>query len=394
MPRSHRKEGSLIDERPSICGKADYSNWREPAHNRWAFSHVDEVIATAQVDNDPADISPLVPAPKGLGGSMVRQAVLRAIRTDAVVVLRNGKIMFEWYAQGNGPHTRHILMSSTKAVVGLLAGMLHETGELDLEAPASIYVPEIATTAYRGATIRNLLDMRTGVVLDAAQEQAYKVATNWQPLPAGVRSADLASFFRNLAPSQRAHGGPFRYVSANTDLLGWVIERAIGQRISGLLSARLWRPMGAEDPASFAVDREGLARSAGGLCATARDVARLGQLIVDNGRRGDRQIIAESIISDIECNGDADAWRNGEWERSFAHISTNMRYRSGWYLIDDEPRTMFAMGVNGQHLFVDRANKIVVVKLSSWRRRTDPIPLWLTHRGFQQLQRALIRFPD
>jgi len=236
--------------------------------------------------------------------------------------------------------------------------------------------------------------MRTGVVLDAAQERAYKIATNWQPPPADVQDADLASFFRSLAAPQKAHGGPFRYVSANTDLLGWAIERAVGQRIPALLSARLWRPMGAEDPAYFTVDRQGLARSAGGLCATARDVARLGQLMVENGRRGHRQIIAESIISDIESRGDADAWRNGEWRRSFAHISPNMRYRSGWYVIDDEPRTMFAMGVNGQHLFVDRANKIVVVKLSSWKRRMDPIPLWLTHRGFERLQRALTRFPD
>jgi CubicO group peptidase (beta-lactamase class C family) len=384
----------LLDRLHSPGGAADSSNWREPPHNRWAFSHVDELIATAQVDNDPADISPLVPAPKGLGDSMVRQAVLRATRTDAMVALRDGEIAFEWYAWGNGPHTRHILMSLTKAIVGLLAEMLHEAGELDLDSAASTYAPEIAATAYRGATLRNLLDMRSGVVLDAAHERAYKIATNWQPPPAGVQDADLASFFRSLATPHRAHGEPFRYVSANTDLLGWAIERAVGQRLPALLSARLWRPMGAEDPAYFTVDRQGLARSAGGLCATARDVARLGQLIVENGWRGHRQIIAESTINDIGSHGDADAWRDGEWARSFANVSTNMRYRSGWYVIDDEPKTMFAMGVNGQHLFVDRANKIVVVKLSSWRRRMDPIPLWLTHRGFERVRRALTRFPD
>jgi CubicO group peptidase (beta-lactamase class C family) len=373
----------------SMYGNADHSNWREPDRNRWAFGHIDEIIATAQVYNNFADISSLVRASKGLGDSMFRRAVLKAIRTDAIVVLRNGKIMFEWYAQENGPHTRHILMSSTKAVIGLLAGMLHETGEFNLDALVSRYVPEIATTAYQGATIRNLLDMRTGVVLDRAQEHAYKIATNWQPLPAGERSADLVSFFQNLTAPQKAHGGPFSYVSANTDLLGWAMERAVGQRIPALLSARLWRPMGAEDAAYFTVDRNGLARCAGGLCATARDLARLGQLIVDNGRRGDRQIIAEAVISDIVNNGDTDAWRNGEWVKSFSRISTNMRYRSGWYLVDDRPRTMFAMGIHGQHLFIDRANRIVVAKLSSCKKRIDSVSLWLTHRGFERLQRAL-----
>jgi CubicO group peptidase (beta-lactamase class C family) len=66
-----------------------------------------------------------------------------------------------------------------------------------------------------------------------------------------------------------------------------------------------------------------------GFCATARDVARLGQLIVDNGRRGDRQIIAESSISDIENDGDADAWRNGEWGRSFPRTAPTFEPRIG-----------------------------------------------------------------
>ena len=106
-------------------------------------------------------------------------------------------------------------------------------------------------------------------------------------------------------------------------------------------------------------------------------------------QRGARQIIPASVISDIENNGDADAWRNGEWGKSFASISTNMRYRSGWYLVDDQPRTMFAMGIHGQNLFIDRANNIVAAKFSSWKKRVDYVPLWATHKGFERLQRTL-----
>jgi CubicO group peptidase (beta-lactamase class C family) len=68
-----------------------------------------------------------------------------------------------------------------------------------------------------------------------------------------------------------------------------------------------------------------------------------------------------------------------------------MRYRSGWYLVDDQPKTMFAMGIHGQNLFIDRANRIVVAKLSSWKRRIDYLPLSATHRGFEKLQRTLGR---
>jgi CubicO group peptidase (beta-lactamase class C family) len=369
---------------------ADLSNWRSPNHSRWAFRHVDAIMPTAAVENDPEDISELVHASESLGGSLLSKLVLNAIRTDAVVILRDGKLLFEWYARGNNAHTPHILMSATKAVLGLLAGMLHETGELNLDASVSTYVPEITADPYQAATIRNLLDMRTGIVLDPEQQRAYDVATNWEPVVADAgEGADLVSFFQNLTTPRRAHGGPFSYISANTDLLGWAIERAMRQTIAALLSARIWKPMGAEDGAYITLDRSGLARCAGGFCATARDFARLGQLIVDNGQRGARQIIPASVISDIENNGDADAWRNGEWGKSFASISTNMRYRSGWYLVDDQPRTMFAMGIHGQNLFIDRANNIVAAKFSSWKKPVDYVPLWATHRGFERLQRTL-----
>jgi CubicO group peptidase (beta-lactamase class C family) len=374
---------------PSGPGKADRSNWRSPRHSRWAFRHIDEIIPTAPIENDPSDISELVEANERGSSALLPKLLLNAIRTDAVVVLRDGKLLFEWYARGNNAHTPHILMSATKAVIGLLAGMLHQTGDLDLDAEVSIYVPEIATTLYRGATLRNLLDMRARIPLEPEQQRAYEVATNWEPAASGEQGADLVSFLQGLTAPHQAHGGPFSYISANTDLLGWAIERATGQTIAALLSARLWKPMGAEDRAYITLDRKGLARCAGGLCATARDFARLGQLIVDNGQRGERQIVPAPVISDITDNGDADAWKNGEWGKSFASISTNMRYRSGWYLVDDQPKTMFAMGIHGQNLFIDRANRIVVAKLSSWKQRIDYVPLWATHRGFERLQRKL-----
>ena len=374
---------------PSGAGKADLSNWRSPLHSRWAFRHVDEIIPTAPIENDPSDISELVEANERGSSALLPKLLLNAIRTDAVVVLRDGKLLFEWYARGNNAHTPHILMSATKAVIGLLAGMLHQTGDLDLDAELSIYVPEIATTLYRGATLRNLLDMRARIPLEPEQQRAYEVATNWEPAASGEQGADLVSFLQGLTAPHQAHGGPFSYISANTDLLGWAIERATGQTIAALLSARLWKPMGAEDRAYITLDRKGLARCAGGLCATARDFARLGQLIVDNGQRGERQIVPAPVISDITDDGDADAWKNGEWGKSFASISTNMRYRSGRYLVDDQPKTMFAMGIHGQNLFIDRANRIVVAKLSSWKQRIDYVPLWATHRGFERLQRKL-----
>jgi CubicO group peptidase (beta-lactamase class C family) len=368
---------------------ATLSNWRTPASNRWAFRNVDKLMATMRVENDPATVSPLEAAPHKLGSTLLRKAALATIRTDAVVVLHHGKTTFEWYSAGNDAHTPHILMSATKAVVGLLAGLLHERGDIDLNALASKYVPDLSATAYEGATLRQLLDMRTDVELDAEQLQAYDVATGWAPSPPGETGANLSSFFGGLKSPAKVHGGPFKYLSTNTDLLGLAIERATARSVATLLSESIWRPMGAEDAAYLTLDRGGLARCAGGLCVTARDLARLGQLIVDRGCRGSRQVIPAAVIDDIVDGGDQTAWREGQWGKSFAMISKNMRYRSGWYLVDDEPKSMFAMGIHGQNLFIDPERKLVVAKLSSWKKPVDYLPLWATHKSFEALRTSL-----
>ena len=373
----------------SQANPADQSNWRASPHNRWAFHNVDRILPTAPVANDPARISALPMVAEGLGHPNGREMPFDATDTDAVVVLHHGETVFEWYGHDNDAHTPHILMSATKAVVGLLAAVLQAKGVLDLEAPVSTYLPEIAATSYRSATIRHLLDMRTGIDFDARQLQAYDAAVNWQPLAEGEADAGLAAFFEAMPATPVPHGGPFRYISANTDLLGWAIERATGRSIATLLSEELWKPLGAEDGGYVTLDRRGLERCAGGFCATARDLARLGRLIADDGQVDGTQVVPVSVIDDLMDKGDPEAWRTGEWGKSFSFISPNMRYRNGWYVVDDQPRTLFAMGIHGQNLFVDRANKIVMVKFSSWKQRIDHLALGLTHRSFERLQQSL-----
>lgn len=240
----------------------------------------------------------------------------------------------------------------------------------------------------RGATVRHLLDMRAGIVLEHDAQRAYNVATNWSPLPAGQVLTGLHRFFETLTTPPRAHGGAFSYVSANTDLLGWVLERATGQSFASLLSALLWKPMGAEDGAYITLDRDGAPRCTGGLCATARDLARLGQLLVQEGRTGSLEVVAAEWIDDIENNGDREAWRTGEFAASFGRRS--MSYRSGWHVIRDAPRTLFAMGIHGQNLFIDRANRLVIAKMSSQASPIDPAAIALTHRAVAEIRRCVL----
>ncbi len=376
---------------------ANLSNWRTAPFNRWAFHNIRSILPVAEIENAPGRTLAFAEAPIALdsfalrlpnGSSLDLAGFLKATATDGIVILHDSRIVYEFYDGGTSKDTPHILMSATKSIVGLIAGILLQRGELDVEAPVSRYVPEIAATAYRGATIRNLLDMRAGVVLDEDQQRAYALATAWEPAAPGT--AGLHAFLAQLPASQADHGGSFSYVSANTDLLGWAIERATGRRFADLASALLWKPMGATEPAYITCDRDGAPRCTGGWCATVRDFARLGQLVLTNGRRGSDAIVPESWIDDIAGNGDATAWREGQWGRSFAAISTSMRYRSGWYVIDDEPQILFAMGIHGQNVFVDRANRIVIAKVSSQNSPIDNQALWLTHKAVPELRRCLL----
>jgi len=151
----------------------------------------------------------------------------------------------------------------------------------------------------------------------------------------------------------------------------------------------LWQPLGAADDAFITVDRHGAPRCTGGGGATARDLARLGQLVIDGGARDGHAVVPAAFIDDIATGGDRDAWRDGEWGNAFAPISRAMSYRSGWYVIHDAPQMMFAMGIHGQNLFVDRSSRIVIAKLSSQADRIDHRAMVLTHRGVAEFRRLL-----
>ena len=375
---------------PAPEGQVTLGNWRAPNFNRWGFQHVREIVPSADIPNDPADVWALEAKPVELAlGDF-----LEATNTDALAILRRGKLVFEHYANGMTADTPHILMSISKSMLGLLAGVLAGRRELDAERLVSHYVPEVGDTAYRGATVRHLLDMRSGIAFDedylatSGPIVAYRKATGWNPPEPGEPVSDLRSYYRQLTETEAPHGGRFHYVSPNTDLLGWVIERATGRRYADLMSELIWRPLGAARSASITVDRLGAPRCAGGMCVTARDLARVGQLVAESGSRGREQVVPASWIDDIAHHGDAGAWAIGSLLDVFPGLP--MRYRSKWYVLDEEAQLLFGWGIHEQHLFVDRRNAIVIAKMSSQALPVDVPRMAKTLKTVSQIRSALL----
>lgn len=375
---------------PSAEAQVTLSNWRTAPFSRWAFHHVREVLPSAEIANDPADVMPLPAKPCDLPLA----DFLEKTDTDALVILHDGKLVFEHYAAGMSADTPHICFSVSKSMLGLLAGILIGRKALDPERLVSHYVPEVADTGYKGATVRQLLDMRCGVAFDedylatSGPIVEYRKATGWNGLGPGDKPSDLRSFYQQMKEAEGPHGGRFHYISPNTDLLGWVIERATEKRFADCMSELLWKPLGAERSGYITVDRLGAPRTAGGLCVTARDLARLGHVIAEEGRRGVKQLIPRDWIDDIARNGDAGAWKIGSLVEVFPELP--LRYRSQWYVLDADSPLMFAWGIHGQHLYVDRRNGIVVAKFSSQASPIDVARLDQTRRAVLQIRSFLL----
>jgi CubicO group peptidase (beta-lactamase class C family) len=362
---------------PAEPNQASLANWRKAPYCHWAFHHVREIIPSAEIPNDPTDVWELErgtidTSSLGLDDAMV------ATDSDAVVVLHKDKLVHESYRNGMTSRDPHILMSVSKSMLGLVAGTLVERGELAEDDLITKHVPELENTAYVGATVRDLLDMRAGVFFDEdylATEGPiidYRFAANWNPVPKDYAPSDLRSFMSSLTEPDGRHGGRFHYVSPNTDLLAWVFERASGMRYAELVSERLWKPLGAEASGYITVDRIGGARAAGGKCLLARDLARVGMMMANGGQRNGKQVVPASWLEDLVKNGDPKAWKDGDVNPVWGQ--RDIHYRSKWYVKRESEPLIFGVGIHGQFLFVDPTKKLSIAWFGSQDSPLDSPP--------------------
>lgn len=156
---------------PSSGGQVDLTNWRKPPFNQWSFTHVREIVPTAEIAS--RETGHLLPpeAPVEFGGMQVNHAgasrrfhdVLLETDTDGLAVLHRGMLVCEYYGPTMSRRTPHILMSVSKSILGLLAGILVEKRLIDLNSKVTDWIPELTSTAYARASLRDFLDMRVGV---------------------------------------------------------------------------------------------------------------------------------------------------------------------------------------------------------------------------------------
>jgi len=376
------------------------ANWRLPPFNNWAFHHVRDILPTANIYRGTGPVMTLSASGAKLPNLSFRGAssrdwtideMLQASDTDGFLVLKSGKVVTERYFNGLTPEAPHIIFSVSKSVTGSLAGLLVKQGKLDPDAPVTRYIPEAKSSAYGDATVRHVLDMTVSIdfVEDYLNKDGpfarYRDATGWNPILDPARVNDLRNFLSSLPRDSHPHGEKFYYVSPNSDLLGWIVERASGRPFAALLSELIWQKMGAEFDAYVTVDRLGAPRTAGGICCTLRDLARFGEVMRLGGKFGATEVLPPDWVKDIRTAGDRDAWLRG----SMAQFLPKGRYRSKWYQVGSEGGAFCGIGIHGQWVYIDPAAEVVIAKMSSQKLPVDEALDGVMTSSFAAIAQAL-----
>jgi CubicO group peptidase (beta-lactamase class C family) len=262
----------------------------------------------------------------------------------------------------------------SKSVVGCLVGVLADEGAIDVRTAVDVYLPELSASGYRGATVRDVLDMRSGVTFSEtyldprAEVRQLEQVVGWAPRTDPDLPTSMYEYLATLK-ADRAHGEAFEYRSCETDILGWLCERATGTRLPDLLSAKLWSRLGCEQDMDAAVDPAGAVFADGGLSATLRDLGRFGQMLLSGGVAQGEQVVPAWWIADSYA-GAADtrevfaASGNGTWLPGGG-------YRNQFWLPGGR-EVLLCLGIHGQMIWVEPARELVVVKVSSWPLPQEP----------------------
>ncbi|WP_370157647.1 serine hydrolase domain-containing protein [Bradyrhizobium yuanmingense] len=350
-------------------------SFRNFPESRWAWSNMRQLVPTVNVWRGAGPRSELHRAEQDIGlsasvtmdgRSMTFERMLRETYTDGIAVLHRGKLIYERYFGALKPHKPHIAMSVTKSFTGALVGILVDYGNIDPEAPVTVYVPELKSSAFGDARVREVMDMTTG--LEYTEVYADKSSDIWRlrrangmaPFEAGYDGPTTIYDFLCAQRKKGEHGQAFAYKTVNTDVLAWICRRASGMALSDLLSQCIWKPLGAEEDAYYHVDRVGTESGGGGLCTTLRDLARFGEAMRNFGRFNGRQIVPVSVIEDIMRGGDREKFKPGGFT-----MLPGASYRNQWWVTHNDHGAYMARGIHGQGIYIDPKAEMVIARYAS-----------------------------
>ena len=301
--------------------------------------------------------------------------------TMGVVILHRGEVVFEAYPRME-PHEKPIWWSVTKVLVSTVLAILEDEGRVDVSQPVEVYVPELMGTDFEGVSVRQILDMASGV--DCPDGDYSDRDTCYMQFEASLGDAvrsenspdDPYSMLASLNVGRWAPPGTgFDYSGVNTFVLGWVVENVTGMPFQDALSQTVWGRMGAESDASILAGRNGIPLTSGGLLANPRDMARFGLLFTPSQKAvAETPIVSDRYVEVILHGGDPALLRNGRWPYPVPDEVRHNVYQWDTVFENDD---IYKGGWAGQGLLVNPRRDLVAVWVGyasdDGRERPDPL---------------------
>ncbi len=297
-------------------------------------------------------------------------------RVQGFIVLHKGRIVYERYP-GMRRSDNHLWWSVSKTLAGLLAAQLIVEGRLDAAKPVEHYLPEFASSGWKGTPVRDLLDQASGINAVEASVEGYSspkyelsrliFAERILAPPAGVTVMGHREALLSMT-RKRPPGEVFEYSSANTNVLALVLERVTGHRFADLVTERIWSRIGAEGDAMMGLTPEGDAIAHGMFSSRLRDMARFGMAFTPSGRPKDRQQaypVSDAVLERVR-NGRPQLCANATQMALMAKILGEQPVGcSGQWDAVFKDGDLYKSGFHGQELHVSPARDAVVAVFST-----------------------------
>lgn len=331
-----------------------------PTEQAFAYRNVDRMFATRTISR--GDVSREMPRspeilPAYRSGQEMRSvdAFISRNCVAGLLIVKDGHIVLERYALGLTAETRWSSMSTVKSLTSTLVGAAIQDGAIrSLDDAVSSYVPELAGSAYDKVRIRHLLTMSSGVkwnedYTDRSSDVNRYSKSLGDKVPGGV-----LKLMRSL-PAVHAPGAVFNYNTGDTYVLGCVISAATGKNLAHYMSEKFWTPLGMEFDAYYTLESEGGQEIGGSRAGIAlRDFGRFGIFLLGDGTHDGKRILPPDWLDQAgKAHFELDPAENPLGATG---------YGFSWWLTAD--KAMVAAGFAGQSLYVNRAEKLVIVTLS------------------------------
>ncbi len=311
-----------------------------------AFLSVEVPRGTGPVSDIPT--GPQVQLPAGAKAWIAERDV------TSLLVLKDGQQVFEAYYHDTTAADRRISWSVAKSFLSALFGVLLNEGTIEnIDDPVTKYAPTLIGSAYENASIRDVLQMSSGVTFNEDYLDYYSDINRMGRTLALGGSMD--DFTTGLVDTDLPPGSIWNYVSIDTHVIGMVIRGATGRDIASLLSEKIIAPLGLEQSPYYLTDGEKVAFVLGGLNLTTRDYARFAQMVLQDGSYGGVQIVPSQWIRDSTI--------------SSAPISAgDLGYGYQWWSpTDAREGEFFGHGIYGQYIYIDRPRGVVIVRTAADR---------------------------